>query len=349
MREPAEVVSGLSRKMSMTAEHKPEFDKELSEIRKEVIESRNLVIKTDNLLKNLHAEVKAVGKRHEDFQRRQWISSGVAYVLFAALVVGGAVMISNARSSSAGAERERLEKTVGELTAQVEKLRTEQAANQSAQRAAADVYKLMTTLPGDERLQGIDALMKLDMARLSTLERQALNDRAELLRREIGAAAFERGRTAFRRGEMKAVVEDLTRFQAMNPTGEEALDAAFYLGAAHHSLGAHDKAVPQLARFVEGDKKSKTRDYAMVLLAQSYQETNQPEKALETAREALATYPASQYLGAMRARLNAAKRAMGVPDPAPAAAPAPKPAPPKPAPPAAQPAAPAPAPAAAPR
>ena len=43
-----------------------ETDKGLDDIRREVIESRNLVIKTDNLLKNLHAELKVVGKRQEE-------------------------------------------------------------------------------------------------------------------------------------------------------------------------------------------------------------------------------------------------------------------------------------------
>ena len=90
MREPAEVVSGPTRKMSMASEQKADVEKELTEIRKEVIEARNLVIKTDNVLKNLHAEVKAVSKRHEDWQRKQWISSGVAYALFAILAVGAA-------------------------------------------------------------------------------------------------------------------------------------------------------------------------------------------------------------------------------------------------------------------
>ncbi|SEK71016.1 Flp pilus assembly protein TadD, contains TPR repeats [Stigmatella aurantiaca] len=340
MREPVEVVSGPNRKMSMASEHKPEVDKELSEIRKEVIEARNLVIKTDNLLKNLHAEVKAVGKRHEDFQKRQWISSGVAYALFAILAGGGALLISNARTSTAGAERERLEKMVTDLTSELEKQRTELAANQGAQRSAAEVYKLMTTLPGDERLKGIDALVKLDTTRLSGLERQALNDRATLLRKEIGDAAFERGKAAFRRNDMNGTVEDLSRFMAMNPTEADALDASFFLGAAYNNLGKHDKAVPLLARFVDGDKRSKTRDYAMVLLAQSYQETNQVEKALATVRDAIANYPATQYLGAMRARLNSAKRQLAGPDAAPAV-PAPAVAAPAPAAPA--PAAPAPA------
>ncbi|MFL5344663.1 MAG: tetratricopeptide repeat protein [Hyalangium sp.] len=342
--------------MAAADTNKPESDnKELTEIRKEVIEARNLVIKTDNLLKNLHAEVKAVGKRHEDFQRRQWLSSGVAYALFAILAVGGAIMTTRASTSTADAERERLEKSVADLTSQLEKQRAELSANQNAQRAAADVYKLMTTLPGDERLKGIDALVKLDTSRLSALERQALNDRAGLLRKEIGDSALERGKAAFRRNDMKGAAEDLSRFMAMNPSESDVQEASFFLGAAYNAIGQHDKAVPLLARFVESDKKSKTRDYAMVLLAQSYQESNQAEKALATIRDAIGTYPASQYLGAMKARLNSAKRQLGLMDGAapapatetPAAAPAPAaaapataaPAPAKPAPAAAAPAA----------
>ncbi|MFB1479117.1 tol-pal system YbgF family protein [Corallococcus sp. RDP092CA] len=314
--------------MPPSEQPKTDLEKELAELRREVIESRNLVIKTDNLLKNLHAEVKAVGKRHEDFQKRQWLSSAVAYALFTVLAVGGAVLVNSARSSSNTNERERLEKQVADLSTQLEKQRADTTAHLTSQRAANEVYKMMTTLPGDERLKGIDALVKLDTSKLSSLERQALNDRAAILRRETGDAAFERGKLAFRRNEMSAVVAELSRFLAMNPAEAEALDASFFLGTAYNQLRQHDKAVPLLARFVEGDKKSKTRDYAMLLLAQSYQETGAFDKAADTVRDALATYPATQYLAQFRGRLSSAKRAAAggadaaaVPAAAPAAAP----------------------------
>ncbi|MCP3064429.1 hypothetical protein LXT21_37215 [Myxococcus sp. K38C18041901] len=328
MRESAEIVTG-PRKMSMPEQAKTEIDKELADLRREVVEARNLVIKSDNLLKNLHAEVKAVGKRHEDFQKRQWISSAAAYVLFAVIAVGAAVMITSARSSSATNERERLEKMVADLTGQLEKQRADTSSHQTAQRGAAEVYKMMTSLPGDERLKGIDALMKLDTSRLSSLERQALNDRATSLRRETGDAAFERGKIAFRKNEMDQVVSEMERFLAMNPPNEQALDASFFLGTAYNQLRKHDKAVPLLARFVEGDRTSKTRDYAMLLLAQSYQEVGQMEKALETARDAAGSYLNSQYQQQFRSRIAMVKRAMsgnteaaGPPPAAPAAAPA---------------------------
>lgn len=307
MNSTAELVS-VPRKISMADGNKPEGDPQIADLKKEVIESRNLVIKTDNLLKNLHAELKMVGKRQEDFQKRQWISSAVAYFLFAVLAIGGGIGISSARTASASSDRERLEKQVSEMTAQLEKIQTEQNAVAQAQRQATEVYKLMTTLPGDERLKGVDALVKLDTSKLTALEKQSLNDRASLLRREIGQNAFERGKTAFRRNEMDGVVTELSRFIAMNPDPADALDASFFLGVAYNQLRKHDQAVPLLQRFVDGDKKSKTRDYAMLLLAQSLQETNQLDKAADMARAGIGEYPNSQFASQFRGRLATVKR-----------------------------------------
>src|SRR5690242_14299794 len=109
MRETQAVVSG-PRKMSMPAEQRTDVEKELSDLKREIIESRNLVIKTDNLLKNLHAEVKSVGKWQADQQKRQWISSGVAYGLFAVLAIGAASFIAGARVSGVTEDRDRLQK-----------------------------------------------------------------------------------------------------------------------------------------------------------------------------------------------------------------------------------------------
>src|ERR1700716_3909564 len=181
--------------MANQADSKLDLDKELSDIRREVIESRNLVIKTDNLLKNLHAEVKQVGRRQDDFQKRQWMSSAAAYLIFALLAIVSSVLIFTARRAGATQEKERLEKRIVELTAQVEKDRSEATAAQAAGRVAMEAYRQMTSLPGDERLKGVDTLAKLDTSRMSPLEKQSLADRAGMLRREIGQAAFDRGKS----------------------------------------------------------------------------------------------------------------------------------------------------------
>src|SRR5579863_5913383 len=108
---PEQVIPIPGTRNSSMSDAKNEVEKELGDIRREVIESRNLVIKTDNLLKNIHAEVKEVGRRQKEFQTKQLISSGAAYVLFAFLAAGGAIWATNAATSGAHSERARLEKT----------------------------------------------------------------------------------------------------------------------------------------------------------------------------------------------------------------------------------------------
>jgi TolA-binding protein len=302
-------------------------DKALEEIRREVIEGRNLVIKTDNQLKTLHAELKLVGKRQEDFQRRQWISSAVAYAVFAGLCVAGAIAISNARTASAGADRERFEKQVKELTAQIDQLKAADVTLATNERTANDVYKMMSQGQGDERLKGIDALAKTDQSKLSPFARLVLSDRATLLRKEVGAAFLDRGKAAFRRQDYPSTVTELTRFMAMNPVEEDAVEASYFLGNALIQTRKADEAVPHLQRFVAGDKRAKNRDYAMLMLVQALDASGQRDKAAETAREAIATYPSSEFGGSFRSRLSRKADPAPAPAGAPEAAPAPAAAP----------------------
>jgi TolA-binding protein len=311
MRQSKAASSLDDRNTAMASETKTDTEKALGDIKKEVIEARNLVIKTDSLLKSFHVELKAVAKQQEDFARKQWVSSAVAYALFAVLSVGAAVLLTSARGHNAAADRERLEKRVAELTTQLEQQNAEASAVAESRQGAAHVYKMMTTLSGDERLKGIDELVKLDTSRLSPLERSALTDRATLLRKEVGDVAYERGKAAFRRNDMATTAEELSRFMAMNPAPGDAQDAAFYLGVAYNQLRKHEPAVTMLTRFLDGDKKTKNRDYAMVLLAHSLEQTGQLDKAAEVAREGLNSYPNSEFAPQLRKRLSVVKALQG--------------------------------------
>jgi predicted negative regulator of RcsB-dependent stress response len=308
-----------------------EPERDTGDLRKEIIEARNLVIKTDNQLKNVHADLKLLAKRQEEMHRRQWLASGVAYLLFVGLCVGGGMVLSSARVSSVKAEAERAEKQRAEATAQFEKLKADAQAVALAEREAAEAYRLMTTLSGDDRAKGLDALVKVDTNRLSVLERQALLDRAEVLRKEIGQASLDRARAAFKRHEMSTVSTELPRFLAMNPPADEGLEAAFMLGVAQVQTKHPDVAIPHLEKFLAEEKRSKGKDLAMLNLAQAYEQTGQLDKAVQTAREALSQYSGSELAPQMRPRLASAKRALNeaadAGTSAPAAAPAATPAP----------------------
>ena len=291
----------------MSEESKPVT---LEELKREVIEGRNLVIKTDNLLKTLHAELKQVGKLQEEFERRQWRSSAVAYGLFAVLAGGGSLMWANARMEGTQGERGRLEQQVADLRTAVDLLKGEASTSRTASEQAAEAYRLMTALPGDERMKGVDALAKLDLSRVTPLEKKALEDRAEALRKEVGAAALERGRAAFRRSDYGAAEEDLSRFVAMSPGAEVSLELDHMLGVSLNQMKRHKDALPHLTRSVREDRKNKGREFALALLAESLEATGNLDKALEVAREAAGQYPESEYLPRYKSRIASVKRAL---------------------------------------
>lgn len=296
----------------------------LEEIRREVVESRNMTIKTDNALKTLHAELKLVSSQQDAFQSRTWFSTGAAYVVFAALCVAGVVVISNTRAAGANAEKERLQKELTELTGTIDKLKSDATTLSAAEQSALQVYRQMTTLPGEERLKGIDALQKIDQSRLSTFSKLVLQDRAALLRKEVGGAVLEKGKAAFRRQDWPETIAQLSRFLSMDPVPEDAIDASFYLGNAYFQSRKFDEAIKNLNRFADGDKKAKLRDFAMVMLMQSYDMTGAKDQAVATAKEAFTTYPSSDFRMQFLARL---QRSTQTASPAPAAVPAPTPAP----------------------
>lgn len=309
----------------MPQDTSPDLNKPLEEIRREVVEARNMTIKTDNALKSLHAELKVVSAQQAEFQKRTWFSTGAAYLGFLAVCVGGAIAVSGARASSANEQKQRLEQQVADLTGQLEKQKSDTQAAEKAERAAADVYRQMTTLPGEDRLKGVEALGKLDTSKLSPLTRQALQDRATLLRKEVGASVLDRGKTAFRRGDWPEAIEQLSRFLAMNPVEDDALDASFFLGNSLFQSKKYEEAIKPLTRFVEGDKKARTRDFALLMLVQSHDMLGNKDKAIEYAKEGWQTYPASEFRNQFIGRL---QRSMSNTAPAPAPAPgAPAPAP----------------------
>lgn len=314
------------------AESAADQGKLFEEIRREVVEARNMTIKTDNALKSLHAELKIVSTQQDAFQKRTWFSTAAVYALFVALCVGGVVVISNARASSANADRERLEKQVTELNGTIDKLKSDAAGQLAAEQTALQVYRQMTTLPGEERLKGIDALSKLDQSKLSPFAKLVLQDRAVMLRKEVGGGVLEKGKNAFRRQDWPEAISQLSRFLTMDPVPEDALEASFYLGNSLFQSRKFEDSIKPLQRFIDGDKRAKLRDFAMVLLMQSYDMTGKKDEAVAVAKEAWSTYPASDFRMQFIARLQkTVPAAPGAPAPAPAApAPAPGPAAPPP-------------------
>src|SRR6266566_3295497 len=105
-------------------------DGDISLLRKEVIEARNLVIKTDNLLKNLHAELKQMGRKHEEQEKRHWMTSVTAYIGF------GVIAVANAEVRTARSDAQANEARAAALQKDAERIKaTDQTRREASDKA----------------------------------------------------------------------------------------------------------------------------------------------------------------------------------------------------------------------
>jgi len=180
------------RSVPPVVEHPTAPERDLSDLRREVIESRNLVIKTDNLLKNLHAELKQMGRKQELFEKRHMMSSVAAYILFAALAAVGAFTFARSEIRGAREESAANEGRVKQLAQEVETLRRGEGSRRDASEKAMRVYELLGT---EKEGPGLSAAMQqsvhLDRGQLSALEARAIDDRSAGMKVRIAEAASE--------------------------------------------------------------------------------------------------------------------------------------------------------------
>ena len=294
----------------------------MAELRKEVVEARNLVIKTDNLLKNLHAELKQMGRKQEMFESRHWMTSIVAYVIFTVLIGLGAFSLSRAEIRVAREEASANEAKVHQLTQDVEKLRAGETARRDASEKAARVYDLLgTEKEGPGLNQAMSQAVHLDRQLVSSLESKAIDDRAAGMKGRMAQAALDRGNRAFRANDWGTAAQELTRYLELEPKPDDNV-VYFRLGNALTQTKEYAKAIAPLETFLKNTGGTKTAQYAGFLLGTAYEETGKADKARAAYERAAGLYPGSEFAPMIRNRLrhlNGATAAATTPATTPAA------------------------------
>jgi tetratricopeptide (TPR) repeat protein len=299
---------------------------DFSTLRKELIEARNLVIKTDNLLKNLHAELKQMGRKHEEQEKRHWMTSVTAYIGFAVIAGVGAIAYANAEVRTARSDAQANEARAAALQKDAEKIKAAEQTRRDSADKALRVYELLgSEKEGPALNQAMTQAMHLDRGLLSTLEGKAIDDRAAGMKRQLAEAARSAGESAFRRQDWKAASQDLGRYVELESKVGDSM-VWYHLGSSRIQTKEFQGAIHPLETFLKSAGGTKTAQYAGLLLGQAYEEVGNANRAREVYERAVSLYPGSEFATQLRNRLKrlaAAAAPLGTP-PATAAAPKPQ-------------------------
>lgn len=285
------------------------MERELQEIRKEIVEARNLVIKNDHLLKNLGADLKTFGKRQETFERRSWLSSAVAYAIFAALAIGAGVVGAKGWVAQARSEHEILTKRAEDATADAAKVRAELESIQKNAAAAYAAYQQLDAGTVDEREKAAQSISGIDKSKLTRLEALAIEDHGKEVLKKLGHERFESGRAAFKRKDYADAVAELQRGLSLFPNHPEATENAYYLGAAAAEAKDWKAAADGMRRYLENGKSKTNRAYAYYVLGEALDETGDQVGAADALRHVLTEFPDSDYVAFSKRRLTAIRKA----------------------------------------
>src|SRR5205085_1127286 len=272
-------------------------------LRKELIEARNLVIKTDNLLKNLHAELKQMGRKHEEQEKRHWMTSVTAYIGFAVIAGVGAIAYANAEVRTARSDAQANEARAGALQKDAEKIKAAEQTRRDSSDKALRVYELLgSEKEGPALNQAMTQAMHLDRGQLSALEGKAIDDRAAGMKRQLAEAARSAGESAFRRQDWKAASQDLGRYVELEQKVGDSM-IWFHLGSSRIQTKEFQGAVHPLETFLKSAGGTKTAQYAGLLLGQAYEEVGNATRAREVYERAVSLYPGSEFAPQLRNRL----------------------------------------------
>ncbi len=288
---------------SRTSNPSDRSDSDLVLLRKEVIEARNLVIKNDNLLKNLHAELKLMGRKHDEQEKRHWMTSVTAYVAFAVIASMGAFAYAKAEVRSAREEATQNETRAKQLSTEAEKTLKDQTARKDASEKAVRVFDMLgSEKEGPGLNQAMSQAVHLDRTLISSLEARAIDDRAAGMKTRIAEGALERGQRAFRQQDWHTASTELGRYTELTPKVEEPL-VWFHLGNARTQTKEFAGAIQPLESYLKAVSSTKTSQYAGFLLGSAYEETGNFGKARDAYEHAAALYPGSEFAPMIRNKL----------------------------------------------
>lgn len=270
-----------------------EFDDQLRDLKREIIESRGMIIKTNNLTNALAADLKSIGKRQHNSERRAFWNSAAANLLFVVVVIVVVKFAWDSRVDSVEQETKTSKARVAQLTEELAEQQKHNEDRAQAETAAAAFYELVRA---DNKREMIDAYQNVRKEQLTRAEQAFFRDAVERARSQLSVSSYHEGLDHMRAGrwdEALAGFEDSTHY---SDTASHAPAARLNLAKTYRRLNRQRDAVPILVKLSEASADAEILDDAMFLLAECLVDIHAYNDARTTLRNFIRRYPRSPYI-----------------------------------------------------
>ena len=162
----------------------------LREVNQEIIETRNQTIRTDNQLRNLVNDIKAISVRQESYERRFAVNSVAAYALFAALSFAGLLLFFRASIARNQIDRELVDQREAQFEARIGELESELESRRSSER---DAYEFFELLASDRRSEVVERFPAIQGRLTDRATIELFRREVERIRHELAAESYNLG------------------------------------------------------------------------------------------------------------------------------------------------------------
>lgn len=223
-----------------------------SELKREILETRNQMIKTDNHVTNLSLDIKAFEKRFDTLEKRARVATLGVHIMVAVVIGLAAFAITRAQWSSLKSTIAELEGRVAQAESEADqrieamRVRVTQVEQEKQRRAKASelANQILADLNAGREARALDAMTSLEMAALSPLERQAVEEPFTAAREEAAEDAYGAGKRSAESGRDAAAIKELSRSVALDPSGRYSDQARYLLVTALWRQGRYDQVGP---------------------------------------------------------------------------------------------------------
>jgi len=282
-------------------------DDVIAEIKKEIVESHNLIIKTDNLVKNLSAEIRQVQKKQEKYERKYIFNSVVAYVIFVVVIFGGLYVAFDAKVGVVRKEKESLEESLKKAESEIRSLQGKLSVRAQQEKVTERFLYLR------KQKRPFDALKvaeDLDPNLLSPVLARLVEKESAELRQELGKDAFEAGKTLFQKAHLSKALREFNRALEVKPPDKLFARIHHQRAMVLLKLNRNAQAAESFLAAADADPESSSADKVLFMAANTLEASGDVPRALEVYQRLLKEHSSSPYASQARrriARLNRGK------------------------------------------